>query len=193
MGEAGARARPRGARAREGARREDLRRARRLRRLRRREPHHRARSDRRQPGARDEDGARRRGRRAEEIDYINAHGTSTPVGDASETRVIKLALGEEHAYKIAGLRRRRARPATASARPARSRRSSRPSRPRRHPAADDQLRGRGSGLRPRLRPERGAQGRRRVAVSNTFGFGGHNALTIVLRCRFEDSSRLPPC
>ncbi|QAV20173.1 beta-ketoacyl-[acyl-carrier-protein] synthase II [Paenibacillus chitinolyticus] len=36
----------------------------------------------------------------EDIDYINAHGTSTPVGDKSETSAIKKALGE-HAYKVA--------------------------------------------------------------------------------------------
>lgn len=36
----------------------------------------------------------------EQIDYINAHGTSTPVGDRSETKAIKSALGD-HAYKTA--------------------------------------------------------------------------------------------
>ena len=36
----------------------------------------------------------------EQVDYINAHGTSTPAGDKAETAAAKLALGE-HAYKVA--------------------------------------------------------------------------------------------
>ncbi|MNJ42949.1 3-oxoacyl-[acyl-carrier-protein] synthase 2 [compost metagenome] len=35
-----------------------------------------------------------------EVDYINAHGTSTPAGDRSETTAIKELFGE-HAYKLA--------------------------------------------------------------------------------------------
>lgn len=40
------------------------------------------------------------GLQAEDIDYINAHGTSTPVNDPIETKAIKGAFGE-HAYKVA--------------------------------------------------------------------------------------------
>ncbi|MEW6243712.1 MAG: beta-ketoacyl-ACP synthase II [Bacillota bacterium] len=36
----------------------------------------------------------------EEVDYINAHGTSTPANDATETQAIRQVFGE-HAYKLA--------------------------------------------------------------------------------------------
>lgn len=39
------------------------------------------------------------GIKAEDVIYINAHGTSTPLNDKTETRAIKLALGEETARK----------------------------------------------------------------------------------------------
>ena len=36
----------------------------------------------------------------DQVDYINAHGTSTPAGDLAETQGIKAAFGD-HAYKLA--------------------------------------------------------------------------------------------
>jgi 3-oxoacyl-[acyl-carrier-protein] synthase II len=39
------------------------------------------------------------GIRPEEVDYINAHGTSTPMGDPAESKAIEATFGE-HAYKM---------------------------------------------------------------------------------------------
>lgn len=38
--------------------------------------------------------------RPDQVDYINAHGTSTPFNDSTETQAIKTTFGE-HAYKVA--------------------------------------------------------------------------------------------
>jgi len=42
---------------------------------------------------------RNAGVNADEVQYLNAHGTSTPLGDLNETNAIKLAFGE-HAHKL---------------------------------------------------------------------------------------------
>lgn len=117
-----------------------------------------------------------------EIDYINAHGTSTPVGDKSETTAIKRALGD-HAYKVAisstksmtghllgaaggveavicGLTLQHGMIA--------------PTINLEHPDPECDL---------DYVPNEARQADVRIAMSNSFGFGGHNA-TIILK-KFE--------
>jgi 3-oxoacyl-[acyl-carrier-protein] synthase II len=116
---------------------------------------------------------------AEELDYVNAHGTSTPLNDRSETQALKRALGERagtipvsstksaigHLLGAAG-----AVEAIATALALRDR------------VAPPTL---GYGEREEgldldyvpdgPRPLNGAEGRL-TAISNSFGFGGHNAV-----------------
>jgi 3-oxoacyl-[acyl-carrier-protein] synthase II len=119
-----------------------------------------------------------------DIDYINAHGTSTPLGDAAETRVIKLALGEEKAYKTPISSTKSATGHCLGAGGAVE-------------AIFSSLAIRDGKLPPTINyevedpecdldyiPNESRDADVRVAVSNSFGFGGHNA-SIVLK-RVED-------
>jgi 3-oxoacyl-[acyl-carrier-protein] synthase II len=116
------------------------------------------------------------------VDYVNAHGTSTPVGDPNEVRVLQLALGPEVA----------ARTAVSSTK-----------------SMHGHCLGAAGGLeaalvamaiRERLLPptinldtldpacdavdhvaNRAREADVRVALSNAFGFGGHNATLVLMR------------
>jgi 3-oxoacyl-[acyl-carrier-protein] synthase II len=119
----------------------------------------------------------RSGIKPEEIDYINAHGTSTPLNDRQETQAIKTALGEE-AYRV----------------PISSTKSMTghllgaggaleamacvlaiqhgtipPTINLEHPDPDCDL---------NYTPSKARQKSIKVAMSNSFGFGGHNSVLI---------------
>ena len=116
-----------------------------------------------------------------EIDYINAHGTSTPLGDAAETRVIKLALGEEKAHETPTSSTKGATGHCLGAGGAVE-------------AIFSTLAIRDGKLPPTINqededpecdldyvPNESRDADVRVAVSNSFGFGGHNASIVVRR------------
>jgi 3-oxoacyl-[acyl-carrier-protein] synthase II len=117
---------------------------------------------------------------AEEIDYVNAHGTSTPLNDRAETRAIKLALGE-HASRIPVsstksavghlLGAAGAVEAVATLLALRGRIAP-PTLGFSEPEEDLDL----DYVPGAARPLRVAEGRPALALSNSFGFGGHNAV-----------------
>src|SRR5918911_900888 len=119
-----------------------------------------------------------------EVGYVNAHATSTPLGDASETKVIKRAFGEEHAAKVAVSSTKGATGHCFGAAGAVE-------------AIFTMLAVTEGVLPPTINyenedpecdldyiPNESRKADVRVAVSNSFGFGGHNA-SIVVR-RYED-------
>ena len=120
----------------------------------------------------------------EDVDYINAHGTSTPVGDASETRVLKIALGEENARKTPVSSTKGATGHCLGAAGAVEaifttlavdRGAMPPTINYEQPDPECDL---------DYIPNESREADVRIGVSNSFGFGGHNA-TIVVR-RFDD-------
>jgi 3-oxoacyl-[acyl-carrier-protein] synthase II len=120
----------------------------------------------------------------DEIDYVNAHATSTPVGDSSETQMLKYALGEENARKTPVSGTKGATGHCLGAAGAVE-------------ATFTILAIRDGKLPPTINyevedptcdldyvPNEARDADVKVAVSNSFGFGGHNAC-VVFR-RFED-------
>ena len=116
-----------------------------------------------------------------DVDYVNAHGTSTPVGDSAETRVLKLALGEEKAFATPVSSTKGATGHCLGAAGAveaifcilAARDSMVPptiNQETRDPTCDlDYI------------PNEARPHDVRIAVSNSFGFGGHNACIVVGR------------
>ena len=116
-----------------------------------------------------------------DVDYVNAHATSTPVGDACRGAACSQAVFGEHVRTDAGQLDQEHDGPPADAPPPRSRRWRAWSRcDRQARAADDQPRR----PRPRVRPaatspNEAAAARGRVAVSNSFGFGGSNTCLVL--------------
>ena len=126
---------------------------------------------------------------AEDVDYVNAHGTSTPLNDRTETEALKAALGE-HAWRVPvsstksaighllgaagaveaiatlGALRRGIVPPTLGYE---------------EPDEDLDLDYVGDGTRPLQSQGNGESNGagRRIAISNAFGFGGHNAVLCI--------------
>ena len=119
----------------------------------------------------------RAGSRADEVDYVNAHGTSTATGDPVEVRPIRQLVGDERAARGEGVVHQ------VDARP-------RDGRRRRLRGRADRARDPRGAIPPTINLDEldedcagvdhvaneARRGPVRVALSNSFGFGGHNAV-----------------
>jgi 3-oxoacyl-[acyl-carrier-protein] synthase II len=121
---------------------------------------------------------------AADVSYVNAHGTSTPLNDRSETQALKLALGD-HAYGIPVsstksaighlLGAAGAVEAIATTLALRDRIAP-PTLGYEQPDEGLDLDYVPDGPRPLAARQNGRGPKPAVAISNSFGFGGHNAV-----------------
>jgi 3-oxoacyl-[acyl-carrier-protein] synthase II len=127
---------------------------------------------------------RKAGLRPEEVDYINAHGTSTPYNDRTETQAIKTCFGE-HAYRLAISSTKSMTGHTLGAAGAVEAVISimtiltgtiPPTINLQHPDPECDL---------DYVPNKAREAPVRVAMSNSMGFGGHNACLIFKRYEEE--------
>ena len=164
-----------------GARRQDLCRADRLRPVGRCPSHHRPGRGRRRRLSLHEAAIKRAGITPAEIDYINAHGTSTPLGDEIELDAVQRLVGNA-AGRIPRCRPPSRRSATCWARQGRWRRSFRswlcatqivpPTLNLDNPSVETAI---------DLVPHKAESRKIDVALSNSFGFGGTNASLVFRR------------
>ena len=128
-----------------------------------------------------------------DIDYVNAHGTSTPAGDSAETRALKLALGEERARQMPISSTKGVTGHMLGAAGALE-------------AGVTLLAMRDGFVPPTINqtdpdpdcdldyvPNVGRGAEFDVAVSNSFGFGGHNAVLVLRRWPDAESQPFGPC
>jgi 3-oxoacyl-[acyl-carrier-protein] synthase II len=119
---------------------------------------------------------------ADAVDYVNAHGTSTPLNDRSETVAIKLALGE-HAHEVPVSSTKSAighlLGAAGAVEAIATIESLRagvvgPTLGLEQPDEDLDL-----DYVPGSSRKLAANGHKPIAISNSFGFGGHNAVLVL--------------
>lgn len=119
----------------------------------------------------------------EDLSYVNAHGTSTPLNDRSETEALKVALGEEVAHKLPISSTKSAIGHLLGAAGAVEAVATLLSLGERlaPPTLGWEERDEGLDLDyvpGSARPLENVNGRA-VAISNSFGFGGHNAVLVI--------------
>ncbi|MFP4363565.1 MAG: beta-ketoacyl-ACP synthase II [Spirochaetia bacterium] len=117
------------------------------------------------------------GLKMEDIDYINAHGTSTPINDPTETKAIKKAFGD-HAYKLkVSSTKSMTGHCIGAAGGIEALASVLAIRDQYFPATIN-LDEPDPECDLDYVPNKGQEGRIRAAMSNSLGFGGHNGIVV---------------